>query len=220
MLLSLLLLLLPPPLLLLLLFARLQHVAMLKKRQQEATTAKNESKTLDDDAFFAIAAYTYHGFGVGAENQIYYALNRALRNRRVDKEPFEMWSGFLYHLERGLNLLDSVESVVFRGGNKGIDQATAKREYTVGRPIQWAAFSSTSLRREAAANFATKGEGVLFVLKVRSGTAISHISMLGHEDEVLLSPNTRFTVTRDLYFDKHGVACVDMVETQPDVHVS
>ena len=61
---------------------------------------------------------------------------------------------------RGLDLLKAEERViVYRGGNKGLDQKTVARDYTIGRPIQWAAFSSTTISQSAARLFVRKNEG-------------------------------------------------------------
>ena len=61
---------------------------------------------------------------------------------------------------RGLDLLKAEERViVYRGGNKGLDQKTVARDYTIGRPIQWAAFSSTTISPSAAHSFVRKNEG-------------------------------------------------------------
>ena len=61
---------------------------------------------------------------------------------------------------RGLDLLKAEErAIVYRGGNKGLDQKTVARDYTIGRPIQWAAFSSTTISPSAARLFVRKNEG-------------------------------------------------------------
>ena len=91
-------------------------------------------------------------------------------------------------------------------------QDTVRREYNVGRPIQWAGFSSTSRKESATKSFLSKSVGVLFKISVFSGTVVGDYSYLPAEDEVLLSPSTRFTVTKQLYIDDDGYACCELTE--------
>ena len=88
-----------------------------------------------------------------------------------------------------------------------------RREYTVGRPVQWAAFSSTTKDVAAAKRFVDKDVGVVFKLTVVSGRDIAAYSYFPKENEILLSPNTRFTVASELYVDEDGFACMDLTET-------
>ena len=61
---------------------------------------------------------------------------------------------------RGLDLLKAEErTIVYRGGNQGLDQKTVARDYTIGRPIQWAAFSSTTISPSGVRLFVRKNEG-------------------------------------------------------------
>ena len=85
--------------------------------------------------------------------------------------------------------------------------------YTQGRPIQWAAFSSTSLDIEQVRPFVTKEEGVIFKINAVTGRDIGAYSYFPSESEVLFSPNTCFTVTSDVYVDDEGYTCVDLSET-------
>lgn len=110
--------------------------------------------------------------------------------------------------------MNKFQGLVFRGGNKGIDQRKVKKEYKLGRPVQWAAFSSSSRSEEASKAFVNKAKGVLFKITVVSGTDIGPYSYVPKEGEVLLSPNTRFTVTKELYKDDEGYSCVDLAESK------
>ena len=40
------------------------------------------------------------------------------------------------------------------------------------------------------------------------------------ESEILLTPNTRLVVSRELYFDEDGFACVELTEVQGRVLMS
>ncbi len=113
---------------------------------------------------------------------------------------------------RALDRLPPFSGTVFRGGNKGVDQTTVRQQYQPGRVVQWAAFSSTSRSAEAVRQFVKKDEGVIFRIKVVTGRDIGAYSYFPKESEVLLSPNTQFTVTSDVYKDELGFTCVDLAE--------
>ncbi len=149
---------------------------------------------------------------MGREHNIFFALNNALRTRKADAGAFQRWRGFLYFLMRALEQLPAFAGTVFRGGNAGIDQTTVRQHYQPGRLVQWAAFSSTSRSLEAVRPFVKKGEGVIFKIKVVTGRDIGAYSYFPKESEVLLTPNTRFTVTSEVYRDDMGYACVDLAE--------
>eukprot|EP00750_Incisomonas_marina_P008966 INCI15754.1.p1 GENE.INCI15754.1~~INCI15754.1.p1 ORF type:complete len:442 (-),score=58.49 INCI15754.1:129-1454(-) len=170
---------------------------------------------MDDDSLVAIVAYTIDNADGGArEENVYFSLNQALRARKTDTATFRQWQGYLYFLMRALERLPKICITVYRGGNAGIDQATVRREYRIGRPIQWAAFSSTSISLPATKEFVEKKTGVIFKIGVTSGRDIGRYSFFPSESEILLSPNTRFVVTRELYKDSDGYSMVDLAESE------
>lgn len=140
--------------------------------------------------YLALVAFTYDN-GVDRHSNVYYALNQAARNRKTAPAPFKRWQGFLYYLMRALDKLPPYKGTVFRGGNEGLDQQTVKREYTVGRPVQWAAFSSTATVRGTAKDFVDKDVGVLFKLKILSGRDIGAYSYFPKERMRSCSAPTR-----------------------------
>ena len=152
-----------------------------------------------------------------AKMNIFVLLNQALRQRRMYPKSFSPWRGFLFFMLRALEQLPTFQGVVFRGGNRGIDQVTVKKEYKKGRPIQWGGFSSTTLDRDAAVPFVHKATGVLFKISVVSGRDIGAFSFFPREREILLSPRCHFTVASDMYFDDEGYACLDLVEIAGNV---
>ena len=162
--------------------------------------------------YLALVAFTFDN-NVDRDANVYYALNKALRNRKASVHPFKRWKGFLYFLMRALDKLPHFQGTVYRGANGGLGQATVRREYRMGRPVQWAAFSSTTKHLAAAKDFVDKDVGVLFKLKVVSARDIVAYSYFPKENEILLSPNTRFVVTSELYVDEDGFACIDLAET-------
>lgn len=161
----------------------------------------------------AIVAYTMDN-RKGAQNNLYFLLNQALRNRKVNPDAFRKWQGYLYFLMRALKKLPEFEGMVYRGGNAGIDQDTIHQHYTPGRPIQWSAFSSTSLNIGTTKSFIKKDKGMLFKIKVLTGRDIGPYSFLPKENEILLTPNTRFVVTSAVYKDEDGYSCVELAESK------
>jgi len=55
------------------------------------------SVQLDQDSLVALVAYTSDN-NVDKSTNVYFAMNRALRNRRTDPATFRQWQGFLYFL--------------------------------------------------------------------------------------------------------------------------
>ena len=53
------------------------------------------------------------------------------------------------------------------------DKATAVRQYKLGRPIQWGAFSSTSVDLEVTKGFTDRANGVIFKITVTDELKIS-----------------------------------------------
>ena len=82
------------------------------------------------------------------------------------------------------------------------------------------AFSSTSKSEASSKAFVKQDVGVLVKLTVASGRDIGPYSHIPSEGEVLLSPNTRFTVSKELYYDEEGYACVEMAENYGNMLMS
>lgn len=175
--------------------------------------------SLDDDELFALVAYTFDNCSDQSSN-LYYVLNQALRERLVNSKPFTRWQGFLYYLMRAVEKLPAFQGTVYRGITSNVNPAQVKKDYAAGRPVQWAAFSSASRREGVCKNFVHPKEGVVFRISVVSGRQVGQYSIFPAEDEVLLTPNTQFTVTREMYKDTQGYHCVDLAETVGSVLMS
>ena len=98
--------------------------------------------------------------------------------------------------------------------NLSPDKAAVLRQYKEGRPIQWGAFSSTSRRPELASSFTDREKGIIFRLKVTTGKDVKDFSFFAaEEEEVLLSPQTRFVVTSEPYVNPDdGYWYLDLLE--------
>ena len=98
---------------------------------------------LPDDELFAVVVYTYDNQSGEQPGNLYYELNKSLRERSAQGRTalLQLWGGFLYYLLSGLAKLIDTAGVVYRGYP---DKSMVEEQYKMGRPIQWGAFSSTS----------------------------------------------------------------------------
>lgn len=175
--------------------------------------------SLCEDELLAIVVYTYDNQSGQQAGNLYFELNNALRQRGAAERlaALALWGGFLYYLLAGLAKLADVKGVVYRGYP---DKAKVEKEYKVGRPIQWGAFSSTSTSVASTKEFTHKQRGVIFKLTVLSGKVIKAYSYFPGEEEVLVSPQSRFVVSSAPYEAADGYTYVDMVEQQGTVFLS
>ena len=174
---------------------------------------------LSENELFAIVAYTYDSQSGEQEGQLYFELNRDIRRRDAASRTavLQLWGGFLFYLMSALSKLPDVPAVVYRGYP---DAAMVTRQYTVGRPVQWGAFSSTSTNADVTKQFTDQQRGVIFKLTLVAGKAIKAYSYFPTEDEVLISAQARFTVSSTPYTAADGYTYVDMVETHGTPFIS
>ena len=174
---------------------------------------------LPDDELFAVVVYTYDNQSGEQPGNLYYELNKSLRERSAQGRTalLQLWGGFLYYLLSGLAKLIDTAGVVYRGYP---DKNMVEEQYKMGRPIQWGAFSSTSPDVAAAKQFTDKHSGVLFKLNLLSGKVIQAYSYFPNEDEVLISPQARFIVSSALYVGADGYTYLDLVEQKGTMFIS
>eukprot|EP01106_Pelomyxa_sp_JSP_P010373 TRINITY_DN2767_c0_g2_i1.p1 TRINITY_DN2767_c0_g2~~TRINITY_DN2767_c0_g2_i1.p1 ORF type:complete len:425 (+),score=106.97 TRINITY_DN2767_c0_g2_i1:467-1741(+) len=165
----------------------------------------------------ALLLYTHDvGISGNLDCNLYFRLNTDLRERKVKGKyslahKMRLWLGYLYYLFQALSLLPNYQGEVFRGIGIGALEKI-KEEYTAGRLISWSSFtSSTSDQRVALENFA-QGNGIMFRLQVVHGKAISKFSMVQTENEILLSPNSKFVVVHPLHKTGNGFYEVFLAE--------
>ena len=92
----------------------------------------------------------------------------------------------------GLGRLPDFAGDCWRSYNHGTREQILKN-YPLGRPIQWGAFTSVTTDLGAAKSFAPDTR-VVFKIAVTSGRDINAYSFFPQEGEILLSPSHRFTV--------------------------
>jgi len=121
---------------------------------------------------------------------LYKVLNSTLITR--DQTILQKWQPFLYYLMKGLSKLPSFNGLAYRGLKGRLTKIS--NQYFINNEIVWIAFTSTSKKQEIPYRFIGNGEGTMMVIQVIDGKEIKDLSLISHEDEVLLAPNTRVKV--------------------------
>eukprot|EP00931_Biecheleriopsis_adriatica_P001635 TRINITY_DN10204_c0_g1_i10.p1 TRINITY_DN10204_c0_g1~~TRINITY_DN10204_c0_g1_i10.p1 ORF type:complete len:312 (+),score=46.24 TRINITY_DN10204_c0_g1_i10:553-1488(+) len=147
---------------------------------------------LDEQMVFAITVYTYDTRE--GELNFYVLYNRALRTRQF--ETMRHLQGYSYYFLTGLNTLPTWRGRVFRG-IPARELEIVRTNYQPNNYVHWSSFSSASRTRAVAESMAGPG-GVIFLLQVVSGKDICEFSAIPSEDEIILSPNTRFFIGSEL----------------------
>jgi hypothetical protein len=88
----------------------------------------------------------------------------------------------------------------------------SQAKYQQGWDVHWSAFTSCTPALDQAKVFAQGLGGVIFRLQVLTGRDVTAYSAMPDEQEVLLSPNARFVVTKACCLEADGYHYVDMVE--------
>ena len=103
------------------------------------------------------------------DGNLYFELNVMLRVRVASGRDAlkATWSGYMFYFVKGLAELPNYRGECWRGYNHGT-RAQILEQYSVGRPIQWGAFTSVTTSRAAAESFAPETR-VLFKIRVTSG---------------------------------------------------
>ena len=121
------------------------------------------------------------------------------------------WSGYLFFLLRALRKLPIWSGDVFRGIGIEHEQVyyfafsvdytaqVVKDEYTEHRTICWSSFTSATTNQHVARNFFAKTTGIVFKIQLLNGRDISKFSCVRSENEILISPNSHFLVTKGLH---------------------
>jgi len=168
-------------------------------------------KRLSPDQAVAIAAYTYDlGFNSQTDDgrdNFFEALNKLLRQR--NSKVMMVLRPYLTYLMQGLEALPPWKGTVYRGvPAEALD--IVRKNYSPGKDIHWSSFTSTAALLSKAQQFAQGPGGVIFVVNVVMGRCIVNYSAIPDENEILLSPNSRFVVTSDLQLGSDGYYYIHM----------
>ena len=140
-----------------------------------------------------IYVYTYELPDDGETDQIYGAMNRAMRLH--DAHAIAFWRPLIWQVDCALQLLPKHTGKLYRG----ISVRFSEQDYREGQHVCWPALSSASAERAVAQAFVKGDEGSLFFIQSTAGRAISKFSKFPDEAEVLFRPNTMFEITSTLY---------------------
>jgi hypothetical protein len=173
-------------------------------------------QNMDDDELVAIVIYTHDLQDPEGkrEGNFYYEENRDLRARGTEArvQALQTWGPHVAPALSGLQKMPDFEGDVFRGF---ADLDEILRQYQKGRIIQWGAWSSTTVKEEAAKNFAG-ATGIVLKITVFTGKDIHGLSFFGGEGEILITPNHKFIVQSQPY-PQDGFTFIDMIEMREDV---
>eukprot|EP01047_Picozoa_sp_COSAG01_P042531 COSAG01_NODE_3720_length_5764_cov_13.900618_2_plen_364_part_00 len=175
---------------------------------------------LEESEAAAIVAYTHDQNLSTKDGNLYFELNKMLRQRGAQERAslLKIWGTFICYMMRGLKSLPDFEGECWRGYNHGT-AAQITGQYKLGRPIQWGAFTSVTTSKAAAKQFAL-GTKILFKIMVTSGRDIKAWSFFANEGEILLSPNHRFTVSSKPREEADGYTIIDLVQVDGNTFVS
>jgi hypothetical protein len=162
---------------------------------------------LSADQALALAVYTFD-LGMDSEadgrDNFYVVLNVLLRKRQPD--IMRGLKPYLGYMMQALAALPDWRGVVYRG-IPGSERAVVEGQYKEGSTVHWSSFTSTTTTLATARDFARDGGGVVFVIKVLQGRSVRAYSAMQAEDEILLSPNSRFSVTEECALRQDGELC-------------
>lgn len=87
------------------------------------------------------------------------------------------------------------------------------QQYTKGSTVCWSAYSSSSADLNYVKKHFAKQGGIIIILKIEDGKSIRDYSRFIEEEEVLLSPNLEFIVTKGIEKHPDGYSYVKLMQT-------
>ena len=151
------------------------------------------------------------------EATIYFIVNKALRAEiRASVKPF---APFIWLLMQALRKAPKFSgTLVYRGVNQDLSSVYTNK--LVGLPITFSSFTSCAKTADILSNpmfLGMTGARTIFniVLTTNRARDISALSMITTEGEVLLPPNSKFTVVSLLRPSHDGLLIVQLLEIPP-----
>ena len=179
------------------------------RRQSEAQVAAEKlrsCKTNEECQTCATRLYTSSSF-------LYSWMNSSLRNKDATKIDTLGAFGFLLYWYAQQESTGSSAKTVYRGTTL-TEEMVNQYKHSIGKPVTWCSFSSTTKNKEVAKFFTGN---TLFIIKVENidrGFAcynrdISHLSLYPDEEEVLFTLQQHFLVKKVKLesSDTGGVIC-------------
>lgn len=110
-------------------------------------------------------------------------------------KKLKMWQPFVHCLYRAVSLLPIYVGEIYRG----IDGVEFCPEYyPIGAQITWGSFCTCSKERGSVTDLFKRGNGIVFIVKSKTGRDISKYSCTPADSEVLFLPESTFIV-RGIY---------------------
>ena len=183
------------------------------RKSRDCLMRYKSADALSPEQALAVVAYTFDlrpGFmsedetGYGLDN-FYYQLNNILRERSaMSPQTMMLLKPYMYYVITGLRRLPKLSALT---GYRGIPSTCVdlvRDKYVPGTVVHWSGFTSVSKSLGVARQFAGP-EGVIFRVQIHDGRCVKDFSFLPNEDEILLSPNSKFLVTASLVADPDGM---------------
>ena len=148
---------------------------------------------LSSDEALAVLTYT-SDLRSGNVHSLYYHVNNVLRLRK--SEALCALKPYLSYLMSAMEKFPIVKGTVYRGVAIDGNLNEIKEKYCIGTTVDWSAFTSTSTNIASALKFRENGRPfIMFQIQVINGRNMSMYSLFPDEEEVLLSPNSRFFIS-------------------------
>jgi hypothetical protein len=209
-------------------FERLTQFPLIVTESHRIAAAKHRSNNphaLSEDEIFAVVLYTYdlgpRSTQADGSDNFYFVVNDVIRKAKKEgpavleplKEYFECFDSVWHKLPQ-------VRGRYFRGVPRA-SWAMVRGAYHVGRPIEWTAITSVSKNARVAERFAAKdgAGGIVFDININDARDVALYSAVPAEEEVILSPNTQFTVASEPTAapqQPQGVGRVELVQVAKD----
>ena len=176
---------------------------------------------LPEDELLALVAYTYDNQSGAQEGNLYFELNRALRQRggQGRAAALQLWGGFLYYLLSGLSKLPDPR----RGDGRlprlpGQGHGGAALPGGPARPV--GRLLEHEHRRRRHQGLHRQGVGRHLQADAADGQGDQGLLVLSERHEVLVSPQARLVVSSAPYVGADGYTYVDMVEQAGTLFIS
>jgi hypothetical protein len=151
---------------------------------------KKIDHNFNDDELFTILIYTFD-LKTETKKNFYYIFNEILRTRNIDE--INPWKSYIYFFFKALEKLPNESLKIYRGVNDDEINKIYKDKDLMGEMVIWSGFTSCTKEKELAKKFAKK-DGLIFKIYTKSGKFISPFSYFEKENEILILPNSKFSV--------------------------
>jgi len=170
---------------------------------QENFPFKENYSKLTSDEILALGVFTWK---IPSESEnFHFWINQVLLDKD-NSEKLKIWEGFLYFLQKSFEKLPTIQAT----GYYAIHESAHVQCYETGTCLAWRGYSVISTNLEKTSEIAGKN-GVVLIIQVMNGKSLKNYSAHTKEEELLLSPNVKFFVSKGFY-TKNGIMQVELVQ--------